>query len=389
MKKCVFIASIVIIVFIFNINIYAEETDINEKQILSLTIDDAIKLAQKNCTELVDIEIKIDETKNSLRKYIKLQEEYDNLLNMSFEELEQAGIYNITENYAEKMLHQYGYYVNQARYTINSLENQKKQLLIKVEIDIKVQYYKIALLEKTLEIYLLDLEKNIYKKNSTKISYENNFATELEMTNEELEALYAQGKYNNSINMLKIEKVTFLQSIGVDSNTDFILKDKELVYTPLDEIVLEDFIVDTIENRPEIVAKKNEIKNIDNYRKIMLSYYGNNSDIGKIEIKRYDNAKIELDNLKNSLSNYIANRYLVLKQSEIALKNNLKQEDILNKENKKINILYDNGQASISEVINSKSKLLSVQIENYKLLTEYIINKYIFENIGTLSYTIK
>ncbi len=389
MKKSIFIVSLLLILYMFNFKAYSEEVDVKEKQILNLTIDEAVKLAQKNSTELIDIEIKINEARKSLRKYVVLQEEYDKLLNMSFEELDKAGIYNITENYAEKMLHQYGYYVNREQYTINSLENQKKQLLIKIKIDTKVQYYKITLLEKTLALYSLEIDKSIYKRNAIKISYENNFATELELTNAELGVLYDVEKYDSSINMLKTDKINFSYNIGIDSNTEFIIKDKDLSYIPLDKIALDDCIANVLENRPEIIDKKNQLKSVDLYKQIMSAYYGRYSEIGEIEFKRYNNVKIELDNLKNNLSNYVANRYLILSQNEIALKNNFKQEDILNRENKKIDILYNNGQISISELIDFKIKLLSVQIENYKLLTEYSINKETFENISVLSYTIK
>lgn len=351
------------------------ELENSESIPLELTIDDAVKLAVENSSEIWKIDSDIAKAKDLLR----VQHNSKSNIKEKMDKMDQVGIMFPSDNYLSVMLTKKGYYTKSAQMQLTLTEYGKKQLLEGIETSAKSAYYKVLLAQKAVQLNEKNLQKAEEQLKILGVKFENGSATKLDILQGELAVNQARTDIDNAEDSLALELLSFKNTVGLQLDQEVILTE-EIEYIPLEEIHLDKLINQAKEQRMEVLQAKEmlEVQKIEH--EAYTSYYTSSNWQHKNAVRNLSYAEKSIENSYKNVELDVRKKYLELVKAERAL-NNMDTTIELSKEAVRITgLFYDYGMATALEVLDADTKLTQAEIGRYQLLVSYNITKMMFDN---------
>lgn len=377
MNKKSFITIILILILSLTQIVSANDTiesDLEkyEKKLLELTIDDAVELSIENSSKIWKIDSEIVSAKDLLRVKSNLKSDIK-------EQMDKKDTMLPSDNYLDIMLTKKGYYTKYAQIQLKLAEYGKTQLIKELEFGAKSTYYNVLLSQKTVQLN----EKNLYKaKEQLKIlevKFEKGSATKLDLLNGQLAVNQAQSEFENAVDSLALELLSFKNTVGLPLDKEVILTE-DIEYIPIEEINLDELIDKAKEQRIEVLKAKEELELQKIEHEAYTSYYTSSNLKHKNAERKLNYAEKSLTEVYKNVELDVRQKYLELIKAERALKN--KDNTIeLSKEKVRItSLFYDYGKVTALEVLEADTSLAQAEISRYQLLVTYNIARMMFDN---------
>ncbi len=351
------------------------ELENTENLPLELTIDEAVKLAIENSSEIWKIDSEIAEAKDLVR----VQSNTKSDLKDKMDRMNEFGIMIPSDNYVNVMLTEKGYYTKAAKMQLTLTEYGKEQLLKGIEINVKSAYYKVLLAQKAVMLNEKKLKEAEDQLKILEVKFENGTATKLDILQGELAVNQASTDIDNAEDSLALELLSFKNTLGLQLDKEVILTE-DIEYIPLEETDIDKLINQAKEQRIEILQAKEtlEVQKIEH--EAYTSYYTSLNWKYKNAVRNLDYAEKSLENSYKDVELDVRKKYLELVKAERAL-NNMDTTIELSKEAVRITgLFYEYGMATALEVLDADTKLTEAEIGRYQLLVSYNIAKMMFNN---------
>jgi len=163
------------------------------------------------------------------------------------------------------------------------------------------------------------------------------------------------------------------------------LTDMVLKYEPTSERDLNTAIEAAKTDRIEILKAQNNLvlQQIETHS--VKSYYTPNLAIYKRAVNNLEDSKLAVPNSYKEVELDVRKCYQTFVESENSLLNMDKTLDLAEESERVTEIMFNNGLATVLDVLKANTTLKEAQTGRYNALVEYNINKMIFENINIIS----
>jgi len=372
-----------------------EETT-QENEPLMLSMEDAVRIATENSREMWKIDDGIAQVKEARKDAKSAKAAAEEIMAMSLEQInekEQAaaafGIkLDLLGNQISNIMAKNNYYIIYADSQQAQLEKNREMILAGIEIETKSLYYNVLVAEQTIIINKLNLSKAEEQLRVANLKFSNGSATKAEVLNAEMAVQKAKTELDSAADDYSIAKLNFLNKLELPFDTEFILTDTNITYVPTEEINLAEAIEKAKAERPEILKAENnlELQKIETHA--YTAYYTSNLRQHKAAKEKLKDAELNVPQAYKDVELDVRKSYLNLIKAERALINMEKTLELA-KEAARINqLLYDNGMATMLDVLEANTGMYQAEIGYYQLLAAYNINKLMFDNshlIGSIS----
>jgi hypothetical protein len=367
----------------------AEETlPVNEP--LMLSMEDAVRIATENSREMWKIDDGIAQVKEARKDAKDAKNLAEIIMSIPLSQIEATfgPDFDVTSNQVERILAKNDYYIKFADSQQAQLEKNREMLLAGIEIETKSLYYNVLVAEQTIVINKLNLSKAEEQLRVANLKFNNGSATKAEVLNAEMAVQKAKTELDSAVDDYSIAKLNLLNKLELPFDTEFILTDTNLTYVPTEEINLVEAIEKAKAERPEILKAENnlELQKIETHA--YTAYYTSNLRQHKAAKEKLKDAELNVPQAYKDVELDVRKSYLNLIKAERALINMEKTFELA-KEAARINqLLYDNGMATMLNVLEANTGMYQAEIGYYQLLAAYNINKLMFDNshlIGSIS----
>jgi len=367
----------------------AEETlPVNEP--LMLSMEDAVRIATENSREMWKIDDGIAQVKEARKDAKDAKNLAEIIMSIPLSQIEATfgPDFDVTSNQVERILAKNDYYIKFADSQQAQLEKNREMLLAGIEIETKSLYYNVLVAEQTIVINKLNLSKAEEQLRVANLKFNNGSATKAEVLNAEMAVQKAKTELDSAVDDYSIAKLNLLNKLELPFDTEFILTDTNLTYVPTEEINLVEAIEKAKAERPEIMKAENnlELQKIETHA--YTAYYTSNLRQHKAAKEKLKDAELNVPQAYKDVELDVRKSYLNLIKAERALINMEKTLELA-KEAARINqLLYDNGMATMLNVLEANTGMYQAEIGYYQLLAAYNINKLMFDNshlIGSIS----
>ena len=366
----------------------AEETlPVNEP--LMLSMEDAVRIATENSREMWKIDDGIAQVKEARKDAKDAKNLAEIIMSIPLSQIEATfgPDFDVTSNQVERILAKNDYYIKFADSQQAQLEKNREMILAGIEIETK-SYYNVLVAEQTIIINKLNLSKAEEQLRVANLKFSNGSATKAEVLNAEMAVQKAKTELDSAVDDYSIAKLNLLNKLELPFDTEFILTDTNLTYVPTEEINLVEAIEKAKAERPEILKAENnlELQKIETHA--YTAYYTSNLRQHKAAKEKLKDAELNVPQAYKDVELDVRKSYLNLIKAERALINMEKTLELA-KEAARINqLLYDNGMATMLNVLEANTGMYQAEIGYYQLLAAYNINKLMFDNshlIGSIS----
>ena len=382
MNKKLFITIILILMLSLTQIVLANDTtkidaEKFENELLEISIDDAVKIALENSSELIKTKIELAEAVDLIRDRSKIKDSSKKALGSDFYD---GG------DYLSQMLSKNGYGLKDAQIKKMILEKGKDQILKKLEIKSKSAYYNVLLAQKTVELNEKVLAKAKENLKVLEIKFDKGSVTKLDLLQGQIAVNQAQTELDNAGDSLSLEILSFNNTLGLPFDQQIVLAD-EIEYLEGDEIDLEKSIEKAKENRLEIITAKENLELTQIKHDTYTSYYTTGTSRYRNAVKELTYAKNNIEQVYKNVELDVRQKYLELIKAERALKN--KDNTIeLSKETVRIkSLFYDYGKVTALDVLETETSLAQAEISRYQLLVSYNVARMMFDNACELGMT--
>jgi len=367
----------------------AEETlPVNEP--LMLSMEEAVRIATENSREMWKIDDGIAQVKDARKDAKDAKNLAEIIMSIPLSQIEATfgPDFDVTSNQVERILAKNDYYIKFADSQQAQLEKNREMLLAGIEIETKSLYYNVLVAEQTIVINKLNLSKAEEQLRVANLKFNNGSATKAEVLNAEMAVQKAKTELDSAVDDYSIAKLNLLNKLELPFDTEFILTDTNLTYVPTEEINLVEAIEKAKAERPEILKAENnlELQKIETHA--YTAYYTSNLRQHKAAKEKLKDAELNVPQAYKDVELDVRKSYLNLIKAERALINMEKTLELA-KEAARINqLLYDNGMATMLNVLEANTGMYQAEIGYYQLLAAYNINKLMFDNshlIGSIS----
>ena len=367
----------------------AEETlPVNEP--LMLSMEDAVRIATENSREMWKIDDGIAQVKEARKDAKDAKNLAEIIMSIPLSQIEATfgPDFDVTSNQVERILAKNDYYIKFADSQQAQLEKNREMLLAGIEIETKSLYYNVLVAEQTIVINKLNLSKAEEQLRVANLKFNNGSATKAEVLNAEMAVQKDKTELDSAVDDYSIAKLNLLNKLELPFDTEFILTDTNLTYVPTEEINLVEAIEKAKAERPEILKAENnlELQKIETHA--YTAYYTSNLRQHKAAKEKLKDAELNVPQAYKDVELDVRKSYLNLIKAERALINMEKTLELA-KEAARINqLLYDNGMATMLNVLEANTGMYQAEIGYYQLLAAYNINKLMFDNshlIGSIS----
>ncbi|NLK65193.1 MAG: TolC family protein [Tissierellia bacterium] len=356
----------------------ARTVDMEESEVLELSMDDAIKLATDSSREMWKIDDWIRQLQDAKSAGNSAKELYELITTMPLEQ----GASNL--NYLELILAKNDFYSKTADLRTIELNKSRETLLLNIEKGVRELYYGVVLLEKTVGINQIKLDSANEQLRVVNLKFNNGSATKAEVLNAEMAVQKAKTDLDSAVDDLNLFKLNFLNLLNLPLDSKIVLTDTELTYIPTKEVNLDEAIKKAFEERIEILTAENdlELQKIETHA--YKAYYTSNLRQYKFVIEKLKDAELSVPQAYKDVELDIRSKHLNLVKAERALINADKTLEIA-KEASRINkLLFDNGMATTLDVLNANEGLAGAEIQRYSSLVDYTLKKFVFDNSNIL-----
>ena len=367
----------------------AEETlPVNEP--LMLSMEEAVRIATENSREMWKIDDGIAQVKEARKDAKDAKNLAEIIMSIPLSQIEATfgPDFDVTSNQVERILAKNDYYIKFADFQQAQLEKNREMLLAGIEIETKSLYYNVLVAEQTIVINKLNLSKAEEQLRVANLKFNNGSATKAEVLNAEMAVQKAKTELDSAVDDYSIAKLNLLNKLELPFDTEYILTDTNFTYVPTEEINLVEAIEKAKAERPEILKAENnlELQKIETHAH--TAYYTSNLRQHKAAKEKLKDAELNVPQAYKDVELDVRKSYLNLIKAERALINMEKTFELA-KEAARINqLLYDNGMATMLNVLEANTGMYQAEIGYYQLLAAYNINKLMFDNshlIGSIS----
>ncbi len=375
MNKKLFVTIILVLMLSLSQIVLANDTNTADSEklknsLLEISIDDAVKIAAENSSELIKNKIQMSDADDLIRDRSKGK-------NSSKNQLEGEGFYN--GDYLSAMLHKNGYYLKEAKIQKLTLEKGKDQILKSLEIKTKSAYYNVLLAQKTVELNEKVLAKAKENLKVLEIKFDKGSVTKLDLLQGQLAVNQAQTELDNAADSLSLEILSFNNTLGLPFDQQIVLTD-EIEYLEGNEIDLEKSIKKAKENRLEIITAKENLELTQIKHDTYTSYYTSGTSYYRTAVKELSYAKNNIEEVYKNIELDVRQKYLELIKDERALKNNDNTIELSKEKVRITSLFYDYGKVTALDVLEADTSLAQTEIARYKLLVSYNISRMMFDN---------
>jgi hypothetical protein len=366
-----------------------EETT-QENEPLMLSMEDAVRIATENSREMWKIDDGIAQVKEARKDAKDAKNLAEIIMSIPLSQIEATfgPDFDVTSNQVERILAKNDYYIIYADSQQAQLEKNREMILAGIEIETKSLYYNVLVAEQTIIINKLNLSKAEEQLRVANLKLSNGSATKAEVLNAEMAVQKAKTELDSAADDYSIAKLNFLNKLELPFDTEFILTDTNITYVPTEEINLTEAIEKAKAERPEIMKAENnlELQKIETHA--YTAYYTSNLRQHKAAKEKLKDAELNVPQAYKDVELDVRKSYLNLIKAERALINMEKTLELA-KEAARINqLLYDNGMATMLNVLEANTGMYQAEIGYYQLLAAYNINKLMFDNsnlVGSIS----
>lgn len=366
-----------------------EETT-QENEPLMLSMEDAVRIATENSREMWKIDDGIAQVKEARKDAKDAKNLAEIIMSIPLSQIEATfgPDFDVTSNQVERILAKNNYYIIYADSQQAQLEKNREMILAGIEIETKSLYYNVLVAEQTIIINKLNLSKAEEQLRVANLKFSNGSATKAEVLNAEMAVQKAKTELDSAADDYSIAKLNFLNKLELPFDTEFILTDTNITYVPTEEINLAEAIEKAKAERPEILKAENnlELQKIETHA--YTAYYTSNLRQHKAAKEKLKDAELNVPQAYKDVELDVRKSYLNLIKAERALINMEKTLELA-KEAARINqLLYDNGMATMLDVLEANTGMYQAEIGYYQLLAAYNINKLMFDNsnlVGSIS----
>jgi len=349
---------------------------------MKLSINDSIRYMKETNREYWKLENSIKELEESRKNAGDAKDSAELALDLP---LGTESRLNSPDAYLNAILSKNNYYTKQISLNIEVLRKQIEQMDKSIEIGAKSLYYKVLASESAVEINKSSLKQAEEQLRVIQLKFNQGTATRIDVLDAEKAVQESKADLDSSIDSLKLVKLELLYSLGFPMDTEIVLTDMVLKYEPTSERDLNTAIEAAKTDRIEILKAQNNLvlQQIETHS--VKSYYTPNLAIYKRAVNNLEDSKLAVPNSYKEVELDVRKCYQTFVESENSLLNMDKTLDLAEESERVTEIMFNNGLATVLDVLKANTTLKEAQTGRYNALVEYNINKMIFENINIIS----
>ncbi len=292
------------------------ETTELEEIALTMTLEEAQKMAIENSYAISNLNRRVEDTKDMISNQKDLQSTMSDLL--------KAPLYlipsDITNDYVNALMIKKGYGVKGAQVQLTVLENTLNQTKEALKIGAASAYYNVLLSQKAVELNNVLYGNAQGHLRTAEVRFENGVITRLELLKAEMAVNSAKTDLFNSEDDLRIKQLEFNNTIGLDLDQEVLLV-SAVEWVEMPAISLEEAIISSLETRPEIENKKAEYELKEIEVSAITSYYTPNLRQHKFALEELEEAKYNYNQTYRDIELDVRSKYFDLVKSERAIIN--------------------------------------------------------------------
>lgn len=349
-------------------------------EVKNLSIDDAVKLAIEVDREMWKINDGIRQVNDSRKQGKAAKDLAEMIKGTTLEEFDASSI-----NQLDLVLANNDYYSIYANEKVKQMEKSKEELTKGIEISVKSLYYSILTSEKAIEINSSKLTRAEEQLRVVKLKFDSGTATKAEVLSAEMSVQQAKTDLDSATDELEIAKLNLINKLDLPLDTKINLTDKTIKYESTKNINLEESIKRAKEERPEILKAISELAIQEVETKAYKGYYTSNLRQYKSAVEKLKDAELAVPQSYKDVELDVRKSYLNLIKAERELENmdaTLKLAEESARMNK---LLYENGMATLLDVLETDTQYAQAEIGKYQLLVSYNISKMMFDNSNIIS----